>query len=73
MDSFQTIKEILFNKEDFFLITVSQFGASVDHFKICLSNGIYSVSHKTEISERFIRHRFEFKSQSSNLKHVEKN
>ena len=33
----------------------------------------YSVSHKVEISERFKSHRTEFKSRSSNLKHVEKN
>ena len=38
-----------------------------------LSIYAYSVSHKVKISERFKSHRLEFKGQSSNLKHVEKN
>ena len=33
----------------------------------------YSVSHKVEINERFKSHWTDFKGQSSNLKHVEKN
>ena len=45
-------------------------------FPICSSlilSRYYSASHKVEISERFKSHRYEFKGQSSNLKHVEKN
>ena len=33
---------------------------------------MYRVSHKVELSERFKSHGFEFKGQSSNLKHEDK-